>query len=254
MRSYHALSLCCLLIAACSSTGLGEGALRTFTSLDGRSLDATIKGYNARTGKIEIERESGKKLWVLPTVFSEPDQEYVQQWIAADQFMSPAKFKIKVDSEKIRDTQYEKQSDGSKVKSDETTKIIYAITLENRTGIVLEDLRVEFRAFILKHGYEGKQSINRVGGGRLNIDEIATGKKVTEHTQPILLLTDYVTGADYSTSYGGSVSYSYYAKKTYEDDLKGFWVRVYGPAIDGIPAIREWCYPSDTMDDYEWQD
>ena len=111
MRSHCALLLCCLFIIVSPSTGLGESALHTFTTPDGRSLNAVIKGYSDQNGKIQIEREDGKKLWVLATVFSEPDQEYVQQWIAFDRFRSPSTFKIKVDSEKNRDTQYEKQSD-----------------------------------------------------------------------------------------------------------------------------------------------
>ena len=38
-----------------------------------------------------------------------------------------------------------------------------------------------------------------------------------------------------------------------EDDLKGFWIKVYGPSVDGEPTVREWCYPSDTKEDYTWQ-
>ena len=131
MKPHYALLLCCLFIASFLSTGLGRGALHTFTSPDGRSFNAVIKLYNARTGQIQIVRENGKKVWTLPTVFSKPDQEYVQQWIIADQFMSPANFKIKVESDKNEDTEYEKVGDGSKVKSGETTEIIYTITSAN---------------------------------------------------------------------------------------------------------------------------
>ncbi len=113
MKPHYALLLCCLFIASFLSTGLGRGALHTFTSPDGRSFNAVIKLYNARTGQIQIVRENGKKVWTLPTVFSKPDQEYVQQWIIADQFMSPANFKIKVESDKNEDTEYEKVGDGS---------------------------------------------------------------------------------------------------------------------------------------------
>ena len=105
MKIYSVFLLCCLFVIASLSASFGEGTLHTFTTPDGRSLNAAIKYYNERNGKIQIKREDGKELWTLPTVFSEPDQEYIQQWIAADQFMSPMKFKItgKKGSKKVTD-------------------------------------------------------------------------------------------------------------------------------------------------------
>jgi hypothetical protein len=92
-----------------------------------------------------------------------------------------------------------------------------------------------------------------VEGTRLDIGDVEAGEQI-EATIKIQLSTDYVMVAQSSQSYSGTHSYTYYGKKTYEDDLKGFWIRVYGPSIDGKPAIREWCYPSDTCDDFEWPD
>ena len=100
MKTYYVLLFCCLFITTTPLVTLGEDALHTFTTPDGRSLKAVIKDYDDRTGKIQIEREDGKKLWTLPTAFSEPDREYIRQWIAVDQFMSTTKFKIKGDSTK----------------------------------------------------------------------------------------------------------------------------------------------------------
>jgi hypothetical protein len=45
-----------------------------------------------------------------------------------------------------------------------------------------------------------------------------------------------------------------YQRKVMEEQLKGFWVKVYGPELDGQQMCREWCYPSDTMEEYTWQE
>lgn len=237
MKIYSVFLLCCLFVIASLSASFGEGTLQTFTTPDGRSLNAVVKGYNERTRKIQLEREDGKELWTLPTVFSEPDQEYIQQWVAADQFMSPTKFKIKGDSDK--DTISKKK-----------TTIEYEITLENRTDFPLKDLRIEYRAFILNQGYGGLGDSNRVGGGQLLIAETLDGEKVSLQTQPVHLVTKFITVSEFSSSSGTTT----YQKKTKSECLKGFWVRVYGPIIDGNPTIREWCNPPDTSEDFAWQD
>jgi hypothetical protein len=228
-----------------------ESAMRTFSTPDGRSLEARVLEHNENNGKIKLERADGRKIWTLPSVFAQADQAYIRQWIIAHQFMSSIKFKIKGDSDKDSELFFEKAGDGSKVRSEETTDIAYMITLQNRSGFTFPDLKVEYRAFIHTKGYEGKKDSDRVEGEILDVGDIGSGEEVTK-TIITHLVTDYVTVAQASESSYGSYSYTYYGKKTYEDDLKGFWVRVYGPSIDGQPAVREWCYPSDTIDDFKW--
>ena len=250
MKLYYVyMILACLWCAALD--GRGESALRTFSTPDGRSLEARVLEHNESNGKIKVERADGRKIWILPSVFSEGDQEYIRQWIVAHQFMSSIKFKIKGESDKDSELLFEKARDGSKVRSEEATDIAYTITLQNRSGFTFPDLQVEYRAFIHTKGYEGKKDSDRVEGALLDIGELVAGEQVTK-TITTHLVTDYVTVAQASESYYGTYSYTYYGKKTYEDDLEGFWVRVYGPSIDGQPAVREWCYPSDTSDDFAW--
>ena len=243
MKIYYAFLLCCLFIMASPSASFGEGTLHTFTTPDGRSLNATIKAHNERTGKIQIKREDGKELWILPTVFSEPDQEYIQQWIVSDQFMSPMKFKItgKKRSEKVTDRP------GF---SDQNTEVTYEITLENKTDFPLADLKIEYRTFILNQGYEGNENSNRVGGEQLHITEIPVGKKISQKTQPVILITKFRHVTE--TSSNGNTTQ--YLKKTMSERLKGVWIKVYGPEVDGVPSIREWCNPSDTRNNFVWQE
>ena len=236
MKICYVFLLCCLFVTASLSVSFGEGTLHTFTTPDGRSLNAVIKDHNERTGKIQIEREDENLIWILPTVFSEPDQEYIQQWIAADQFMSPTKFKIKGDSE---------EDETSKNK----TEIVYTITLENKTDFPLKDLKIEYRAFIFNKGYEDKADSNWIGGDQLHITEIPAGKRVSQKLPPITLVTQFVTVREHSGN-----SWSEYEKKTESEQLEGFWVKIYGPTLDEKPTIREWYTPSDTSKSFVWPD
>jgi len=236
MKVCYVFLLCCLLATA-PSKGLGESTFHTFTTSDGRSLNAAIKDYNASTKKIQIKAKDGKELWTLPTVFSDPDQDYIRQWIAVDQFMSPTKFKIRVDSDE--DTPFKNR-----------TEIKHEITLENETDFLLKDLKIEYRAFILKKGYESRKDSNRVGGGQLHIDEIPRQGKVSKKTQIINLATMLENVTEIGND--GTTVVNRYQKKIGEEQLKGFWIKVYGPEIDGNPSIREWCYPSDTSEKFQW--
>lgn len=237
MKICYVFLLCCLFIITSPSISLGEGTLHTFTTLDGRALKAKIKTYNERTKKIQIEREDGKLVSTLPSVFSELDQEYIQQWIAADQFMSLTKFRIKADS---TETEISKNK----------TEVVYEITLENKTDYPFKDLRIEYRAFILSQGYEGCSDSSRVGGGQLQISEIPAEKKISQQANPISLISQF-TRVSESSRWEGSTTYE---KKTMRENLKGFWIKVYGPENDGTPTIREWYYPSNTSEDFSWTD
>ena len=240
MKIHCAFLLCCLFAAASPPTGFGEGiGFRSFTTSDGRSLSATIKDYNPHSKKIQLKREDGKLIWVLPTVFNEPDREYIRQWIAVDQFMSPAKFKITGDSTKKETSRYQTYG-GQKFKIEDKTEIEYEITLENKTGVPLKDLKIEYRGFIFNKGYEDREDSNRIGGGKLIIAEIPAGAKVVQKLRPITLLTLF---SRYDTS-----------KKAHSEKMEGFWIRVFGPEINGKPAIREWCHPSDTRENFAWED
>jgi len=240
MKIYCVFLLCCLFVSAAPVPSLGESIFRPFVTADGRSLNAAVKDYNEHNGKIQLKREDGKLIWVLPTVFSEPDQEYIQQWIAANQFMSPTKFKIKGTSDKNRS-------------SKNLTQIVHEITLENRTDFPLKNLRIEYRTFIFKKilnkDSEGNKDSNRVDGGMF-IADIPIGRKISKVTQPANLTTVFKHLSEGNASTG----ISYYDLKISQEKLEGVWIKVYGPEIDGKPSVREWCNPSDTREDFAWQD
>ena len=249
MKYTYAILFTLLLLS--SSPAGPRDALHTFTTPDGRTLKASIIQYDAAKNSIRIQREDGAKFWTAPTAFTEADQAYIQQWILADQFLSSMRFKIDGKSNEETDIQY-KTVDGDRIKESEKTTVDYQLTLLNRTAYALKNLRIEYRAFIQRTGYGNHKDQNRVVSGKVSLNEIDAGKTGICHIPTLELETVYQTRRDISTSDTGRISYSSYAVKTNEDDLKGIWVRVYGPSLDGEQLYREWCYPADTMKRFEW--
>lgn len=125
------------------------------------------------------------------------------------------------------------------------TKIDYEITLENNTDFSLKELRIEYRAFIQKTG----KSHTRVDEGQLLITKIPVGEKASLKAQPIDLITKFETVHE-EDSLGYTTSYQ---EKNSREKLEGFWVKVYGPEVDGTPTVREWCNPPDTSENFAWQ-
>lgn len=248
MKLLHLVFLTAIILPVVPDS-YGSGVPHTFTTTDGRSLEATILQHNDRNGKIQIERPDGKKIWTLPTVFTEEDQQYVRQWIVVDEFMSSIKFKISGQSKKDTRISYKNVS-GDRVKTGEMTSILYEISLANRSQHPLKDLRLEYRAFIEREGHEGREGSSRVERGDVRIRKIPAGKTATHKLPSIKIETLYRIQSDFNSYSSTTTSYEI---KTNEDDLKGIWIRVYGPVIDGRPAMREWCYPSDTKEDYTWR-
>ena len=234
------LLLCVLAVPAARA----EAALHTFTTTDGRSLEASIAAYNQASKKIQVVRKDGKKVWVAPSVFCDRDRDYIRQWIAASRFMLPTKFRIK--GKKIKKKAHTvKRPDRS---TETTTEILYKISLENRTGTPIKDLRIEYRAFIAVKFPRGDI---RVAGGHLAIPKIADKKSATREVKAATLLAR----TEYHYESSGIVGiYDEYNLKVYDENLKGFWVRVYGPEIDGERLVREWCSPPDTRKNFSWQE
>lgn len=65
-----------LIVAA---VALGD-EYHTFTSQDGQTVTAKIMAVSSYTGKVKLERETGKQVWVSMDMFSSEDQAFIQAW------------------------------------------------------------------------------------------------------------------------------------------------------------------------------
>jgi len=74
VKIFHSIIL---FLAVCVA---GDAAARTFTSTDGREIEAEVVNYNPADGKVVIRLVDNRKFTVPFDRFSEADQEYLTTW------------------------------------------------------------------------------------------------------------------------------------------------------------------------------
>jgi hypothetical protein len=67
--------------------GFGDDGFRSFSSSDGRAIEAKIVAYNGARNVLQIERRDGKSVWLSPALFSVDDPSYLLERIHTDQFL-----------------------------------------------------------------------------------------------------------------------------------------------------------------------
>lgn len=138
-----------------------EPEFRAFTAKDGRTLEARIVGHLPAKGQVQIERRTGKKIWVKPDIFSEADQAYIQSWLMVEQFADS----LKVSTE---------EQDGH------LQSIYYLLTLENRGNVDFRGLYMDYRMYLEASG----SSRGRCVGGDQFIGSVEAGQTVEVKTYP----------------------------------------------------------------------
>jgi hypothetical protein len=227
-----------------SAAGAAEG-YRTFTDAEGRTVDAKILSFDAARGRLEIEREDGKRVRVEPGLFSEADQEYIKEWILADLALSDTNLRvsIKKDSE---------GSYGSKDELEEGEKMFYELDFNNRTDKPIEGLRIEYRYFITQKGTGDEEDKEVQVAGSTSLATIAARQSLKVNTDVIEVKEIYEEVRESNYTADGVPINSTSLIKTREDELDGIWVRIYGPTVGGIPMTRDVTYPRDLKEKKTW--
>jgi hypothetical protein len=249
---------------------------RTFTSSDGRTLKAKVIAYDSSTGKVQIEREDRKKLTVSSNAFSQKDQDYLQAWETAQVFMSPAKFKLEIEREEVKTTKKEHEVDVGEefagggrrgggesgvitVAIDKTTDYKYHLAMENKGGMPLKNIIMEYRIF-----YEQEKPVkdDKANKGRRENDprpeyHVAVEQKKVKDGQSRLKPIEPKENRSVSTENVSLLKRS--ANRPWGDmiDLKsglsGVWIKLTmkGPAGDKL--IREIASPESVMNKFAWE-
>lgn len=243
MKHLYLYVLLALLIPL---SGRGETAFRTFTAPDGRTLEAAIRAYQDSSGKIKIERKGGKTMWVTPAAFSEADQDYIQQWIKADHFMSTMDFRINVSKAK---NETDRKDMASGLKEQIKTEVVYTIEMKNNTDTPLDNLDIELRVFVETDDAESDEKVS-IDGARIAKISLADRESANHAFKPIALYRNFAIQSSYDY-YSGT---SYSAVETSEQTIKGVWIKVYGPELDGDRAVRDWYSDPDVPKNFIWRD
>jgi len=142
---------------------------RAFTDQQGREIKAKILEVDERYGKITVGRENGLKVTVPANIFSAEDQEYIKEWLAAEEFFMNARFRISVDQDKNK-------------KDDDSSEVTYAIKLDNRTNLSIPAVKVEYCTCIKVSGFHGRNDEERMETGSLDFGDLEQGSKKEKAT------------------------------------------------------------------------
>lgn len=93
-------------------------------------MTGRLKRANEKSGQVLIERsDSGKTMWVSPSIFSDSDQNYINQWIAAENFSNT--FVLVAEEREGHSKSFH-----------------YELTLYNKSAVDFSNLYMDFRMFI----------------------------------------------------------------------------------------------------------
>jgi hypothetical protein len=221
------LGIVCLLMGI--SVSAEEDQYRLFTVADGRAIEARILRVRASDGSVQIEPRKKRSVWVKMDVFCEQDQAYIQNWLAADQFLSSS-LRLSI-----------------KKKSSGKDGVYYELTVNNQTEVALRNLEVNYLLYVEKQGFNGKSDSDRYESGTFNLRQLAAKSKEVVITKITNETRTHTTKTERYTNYsnGGSSTYTQQVQvKATETKVKGVWFHIQGPALDGQSAVRELCLPS----------
>ena len=203
----------------------GESEFRPFTSTDGRSIEARILEYNPSRNKLQIERITGKKIWVEPGIFSEEDRSFIRAWISAQDFLSPTKVRVSIDMKK-------------KSKGRTGDFVHYEITVQNRSSSDLENITFDYRFYVEGKAYRGRQDKDHCLKGTIKLDHLKVGEKTVVQTPVELMKETYESYTESDVDAYGNITYSTYQRKVWDEDARGIWLKIKGPKLEGNPLVR----------------
>ncbi len=230
-------------LLACMGVWTHAEEFRIFTDTQGRAIEAKVVDFDDRKGQVKIERADGKRVWAPPEIFAQDDQAYIQEWIKANRILSKKNLRVSLDKERG-------ERHGGRESLSEEEEVYFEVEFYNRTKEPIEGVRVEYKYFIEGHRGGHARTVN----GSFVLNKLAPQGRRTIETKTTKLKTTYHIETEISSGYRtGRSSTSYYYVKDTEEDLDGFWVRIYGPEVNGISSYRDISYPSDLKDKRRWE-
>lgn len=238
---------------------LGSEQYRDFTSADGKTIRGAVKGYDARTKSVTIERDNRKTATVPVSVFSEADQAYILEWDAAKGFLSNSLLKTLCDDRLIERRKEKEISDinyvGGEVITDfektETTVecIAYDIQFQNMGNSNLQGIRMEYRIYYEQSEIEWDkkpEAKQKVLKEEMAIPPLAGKSKTTVTTKPIEIHKDSINVMPIA---GGDL------RSGGKGEIHGLRARLYMKMPSGQEVMREFQQPGSLSEEqFPWTD
>lgn len=216
----------CLLLAATVSTWAALSGMRTFTDVEGRTIQAEL--LSATTTEVRLRRDDGRVFDLSRSRLSDSDQKYIDDWITERAFsfgdLEVSAWRVRLGAKRTQTR--------SSLKSKE--QWCYKMKLANKSRSNFKNLSINYRVFYREDDIrEGKEEppLKRAEG-RISTGNLAAGDDVQLQTEAIALS---VSQLRIGWKYSGT------GKRRVEDSLEGIWFRV----MSDERLIKEFASPSD---------
>ncbi len=264
---------------------------RTFTTADGKIIQACLRDFSESTGSVEMELSDGSRQTVELATLSEEDQSCVRDWYSMYSLLSRGRFRVTAEERNKKNLQYHGTLDGwhemfpnMGYRDDWHTtwpgttydEISYEMIVENRTDLSLSNVLVEVCIYhqtkIKGHALETvyressngwhqdgqpeklpAQSVSNALYDKVSIPELHAGDRIKHLTKPIKLLGEQ---EEFQTppreGRPKDGERSTRNVRTVTGKLLGIRYRVYIPLLSGGYAMREFANPESLIEETEW--
>jgi len=213
--------------------------LHDFTDQQGRTLKAAI--VNVIGQEVSLQRANGEYFKVKISIFSNADQDYIQQWAlkqAADDKGNAFTFTAVRAPSSYTTAQTSDQTIQRWLSG-------FKVTLTNQSSMELQKLHADYQIFklVAVPGATDPSTdpITRTAG-TVALDLVPPNGDQTFFTTKVPM-SSYQLNPGYSWGTGASRSTT--------DDFLGIWVRLYASNGD---LLQEWCSSSSLMKTQKWDD
>ena len=230
---------------------------RDFKNTEGKVIRGCIKGYDAKTKTVSIERDNKRVSTAPISMFSEADQAYILSWSASEGFTSDRLLKIsgekkRTDQEKVKNYGDVTYSDGSVenelISETFNETYVYELELYSLNASALENIRLDYIIY-----YEQSETKHREKGevkqknltGEIVVPSIESKKKIILTTNPVKVFEEKMATNDNRTD--GSVTHGG------EGEVHGVRARLYMKLESGEEVMREITVPESLSEEkFPW--
>ncbi|MBN2161312.1 MAG: hypothetical protein JXR25_01730 [Pontiellaceae bacterium] len=225
--------------------------MRIFSDTKGRTMEACLLEVDSSNGKVRIETGDGRRVWVDPSLFSEPDQKYIHEWVQARKVLSEKTLQLSFEFNEedlpkrciVYDNRKEALFEDGRWGASER-KVMGRFVLKNSSNQPVDSLRLEY-FYLIRGGQE-----YRVFGAFKDVS-MGAGQKVVL-TGRECNLVEHHEMRHIATQENPSGVWK--EVKDSVDAAIGMCVRIYGPELDGSAVFRDICVPESLGDDCAWDD
>lgn len=214
---------------------------RNFTDSKGRTIRGRVVGYNPKKKSVTFQRDNHKTSKVPLSVFSEEDQAYIQDWLAAKNFSSPGRFKIS--AKRISETS---KPSASGIYTKKIKSVHYGFLLENRSDTELKNITIEYCIFyeqeeLTPYGQKTNEGIYYQKRNRPF--RILPYSKAAAETDTVKVSKTELSGDYYYTSGENNVQ---------NGQVRGIWVKATMTLSSGETVTRDYCVPDGLNKNKNW--